>query len=314
MVGWLPVSAQNSGPQIQPVTELDESIFPPPTARQHIGHGRMFTNDFLADRGDRWRTGSYMGSRVWAWDPWQGRAPGTFGDLLELKFGGQIMTPEHLRIYVPTDRPWAGQLFGGVHTHWTAGAYEMNLGGEIVLVGPQTQLDHLQEVLHDIFSAPIPSTAVLANQIGNQVWPVVTGEIGRDFALGQIGRVRPFAEFRAGDESYVRVGADLTIGMFGVGDLMSRETISGNRYRIAKTEAPGMSFVLGADTAKVLDSIYLPSSRGFNLTDTRDRVRAGVHWQGEGRSVFYGATWLGREFVGQREPQVVGSVRLQFQF
>ncbi len=300
--------------RISPVTELDESIFPPATSRRQIGHGRMFTNDFLGDGYDRWQTGSYTFSRVWAWDGWQGRAPGTFGDLLEMKIGGQIMTPENLRTYIPTDRPWAGKLTFGLHTHWTQGKTEFALGGDLVVIGPQTQLDHLQEFLHDVLNAPKPSTAVLSQQIQNQFWPTIVGEVGQSFSIGGVSRIRPFAELRAGDESLVRVGADFTFGTFGSGELMSRESITGQRYRIVRDPSPGFSFIVGADTAKVFDSVYMPSSRGFALTDTRDRVRAGLHWQGESNSVFYGATWLSREFLGQRESQFVGSVRLQFQF
>ena len=124
----------------------------------------------------------------------------------------------------------------------------------------------------------------------------------------------PFAEARAGDESLIRFGADLTIGRFGDGELLMRESVTGHRYRSVRDPIPGVSFIVGADMAKVFSSTYLPEDRGYSLTDTRDRVRAGFHWQGEESSVFYGATWLGREFQGQTDSQIVGSVRLQFQF
>lgn len=306
--------AQNAGPQIAPVTELDESILPPAKKRRQIGRGRMFTNDFLGDRYDRWQTGSYTFSRVWAWDSWQGRAPAGFGNLLEMRIGGRIITPENLRTFVPTDRPWAGSLNFGLHTHWSRGNTEFALGSDLVVIGPQTQLDHLQELLHDMFDAPIPRNAVLSRQIGNQVWPTLVGEVGHTIQIGGQSRLRPYAELRAGDESLVRFGADLTIGTYGLGELMARENVTGQRYRVVQQETPGMSFVFGADVAHVFDSVYLPSSRGFQLTDTRNRVRAGFHWQGETSSVFYGATWLDREFTSQRESQLVGSVRLQFQF
>ncbi len=319
IIGWLlittPVLAQFANtPKIEPVTELDESLFPPASNRRHVGHGRLFTNDFLGDRKDRWRSGSYSASRAWAWEEWQGQAPTSFGNLLELRFGGQIMTPEHLRAYVPSDRPWAGQLFFGLHTHWSQGETQFNLGGDIVMIGPQTQLDHIQKLLHDIFGAPIPSNAVLSRQIQNQIIPTVSGEVGQPIALGTSSRLRPFAEFRVGDESLLRVGADFTWGSFGLDELLARDSFTGNRYRVVRQEVPGVSFVLGADMAKVFDSVYLPSNRGYNLTDSRDRIRAGFHWQGDGRSVFYGATWMGKEFKGQRAEQIVGSVRLQFQF
>lgn len=309
-----PVAAQTAanGPRIVEPGQVPN--VPPPTSRHRIGYGRLTTNDLIGDGQDRWRTGSLTGSRVWAWNDWSGRAPGTFGDLLELRSQGEIMTPEDLVNVNPADRPWAGKLSLGLHTHWTSGAMEYALGGDMVIVGPQTQLDHVQRVLHDIFNAPQTSDAVLGQQIGNQFLPTVVGEIGRTYELGTKSRVRPFAEFRAGDESMVRFGADLTLGHFGAGELLVRESVTGHRYRVVRDPVPGVSFVLGADVAKVFDSAYLPSSRGYQLTDTRNRVRAGLHWQGEDKSVFYGLTWLDKEFVGQRDNQVTGSVRFQFLF
>ena len=319
IIGWLltttHVLAQNAiTPKIQPMTELDESLFSRASNRRYVGHGRLFTNDFLGDRADRWRSGSYSASRAYARDKWQGQAPTSFGDLLEFRFGGQVLSPESLRTYVPSDRPWAGQFFLGLHTHWSQGETQFNLGGDIVMIGPQTRLDQLQKLLHEVFDAPIPSNAVLSRQIQNQIIPTATGEIGRPYAFGTSANLRPFAEFRVGDESLLRVGADFTWGSFGSGELMARDSVTGHRYRVVRQDVQSMSFVLGADMATVLDSVYLPSSRGYMLTDSRDRIRAGFHWQGEGRSIFYGATWLSKEFQAQRTEQLVGSVRLQFQF
>ena len=72
--------------------------------------------------------------------------------------------------------------------------------------------------------------------------------------------------------------------------------------------------IFGADIAHVEHSVFLPASRGYTLTDSRQRVRAGVHWQAKASSVFYGVTWLSKEFVGQREAQAVGSVRFDIRF
>lgn len=307
-------SVDQTGPTIKPVTELDPSTFPAPTRRQQQGYGRLTTNDLIGDGADRWRTGSITSSRVWGWGPWTGAAPTAFGDLLELRLQGEIMAPEDLRNVNPLDRPWAGKLSFGVHSHWRSGETEFAVGGDLVVIGPQTQLDHVQKLLHDILNAPLPSDAVLGQQIGNTFRPTLVGEVGQTYTFGEKVHVRPFLEARAGDESLLRVGADLTIGSFGQGELMIRESITGQRYRAVRDPVPGVSFVLGGDIAKVFNSVYLPDDRGYALTDSRDRVRAGLHWQGENSSIFYGATWLGREFEGQTDSQIVGSIRLQFQF
>jgi outer membrane protein LpxR len=285
-----------------------------PTGRQRIGYGRLTTNDLIGDGDDRWRTGSITSSRVWARTPWAGAAPSQFGDLLEFRLQGEIIAPADLRVPNPVDRPWAGKLSLGVFTHWARGADQFMLGGDLVVIGPQTNLDDLQKALHELLGAPVPSAGVLGGQIGNSFRPTAQAEFGRELSLGDSVRLRPFVEARAGDESLLRVGADLTIGSFGRGELMVRESITGQRYRAVRDPVPGVSFVVGGDIAKVFSSVYLPGDRGYALSDTRDRLRAGIHWQGEDTSVFYGATWLGREFQGQPSSQVVGSIRLQFQF
>ena len=287
--------------------------FPGQDRRQRLGYGRLTTNDLIGDGKDRWRTGSVTSSRVWGYG-WDGAAPQSFGDLLELRLQGQIIQPDSLRQAVPGDRPWAGALSFGLHTHWTQGQTEFALGGDLVVIGPQTQLDHLQTNLHNLLGISQPSSAVLTQQIGDKVRPTLVAEVGQIYSFGTTTRVRPFAEARAGDETLVRIGADITFGSFGDGELMVRESVTGQRYRTVRDPSSGFSFLVGADSAYVASSVYLPEDRGYDLTDRRDRVRAGVHWQGEGRSIFYGATWLGREFEGQPEGQVVGSVRLQFQF
>lgn len=83
---------------------------------------------------------------------------------------------------------------------------------------------------------------------------------------------------------------------------------------VTDDDATGFTFLLGADIAHVSDSIYLPEERGFTLTDTRDRLRAGMHWQGEKASAFYGVTYLGEEFDAQTDGQVVGSIRINLSF
>ncbi|GAA6163945.1 hypothetical protein NBRC116590_16490 [Pelagimonas sp. KU-00592-HH] len=280
--------------------------------RGYLGVGRLFVNDLIGDGEDRWRTGSYVASFVWG-PEWQHELPQGFGDLLELRVSGEIIQPSNLTTVSPTDRPYAGALTFGAHTHFQRGSNEFRAGADLVVIGPQTHLDDFQSSIHDALGMVSPSAAVLGNQIGNSFRPQVSLEYGRLVEFGA-GRVRPFVEMQAGAESYARVGFDLTFGSVGLGDMMVRDSVTGHRYRALRHSDPGTSFVIGADMAKVFDSVYLPESRGYTLTDTRDRVRAGVHWQGEKHSVFYGVTWLGKEFVGQSDGQVVGAINLNIEF
>lgn len=287
--------------------------FPAPLERSRIGYGRLFTNDFLGDGKDRWRTGSVVSSRVWGYG-WDGAAPAAFGDLLELRVMGQIIAPAKLSAPDPGDRPWAGMLSAGLHSHMQRGSAEYALGAGLVATGPQTQLDGFQDWLHDLLSAPKPSDAVLAAQIPDRVRPLLTAEAAQTLDLGAGASLRPFAEVRAGDETLLRAGADLTFGSAGRDALQVRDPVTGQRYRAVQGSRQGVSFTIGGDMAYVADSVYLPESRGYRLTPRRDRLRAGLSWQGEGASAFYGLTWLGREFEGQAESQLTGSLRLNLRF
>ena len=194
------------------------------------------------------------------------------------------------------------------------GKAEYALGADLVVIGPQTHLDSLQDTLHDWFGAPRPSDDMLAMQIPNKIRPTLVAEAGQVVDLGHSVSLRPFAEARAGDETLVRIGADFNFGTIGQGELLVRESVTGQRYRAVYDSQRGFSFTLGGDVAYVADSVYLPENRGYQLTSRRDRLRAGLHWQRNNASAFYGVTYLGEEFVGQGEGQLTGSVRVKLRF
>mgnify|MGYP001795130165 CR=1 FL=1 len=282
--------------------------------RQRLGYGRLITNDLIGDGEDRWRTGSVASSRVWG-PEWTGTAPAGFGDLLELRLHGEIIAPVSLRNFDADDRRYAGALSLGVHTHVQRGSMQYALGGDLVLVGPQTGLDDFQRELHGVLGITKPSDAILVNQIDNAVRPTLVFEAGRVLASGANSTLRPFFEARAGVETLARVGVDWTYGALGQGELLVRDPVAGQRYRVIEQAWSGFSFTLGADIGHVEDSVFLPEDRGPALEDVRGRVRAGLMWQSEsGVSSYAGVTYLSEEFEGQDEGQVVGSVRINLGF
>lgn len=284
------------------------------TDRVRLGYGRLVTNDLVGDGHDRWRTGSVASSRIWGPD-WTGSAPDRFGDLIELRFNAEILAPENVAAPAPGDRPYAGAVSLGLHTHFQQRGTEFAVGGDLVFTGPQTRMDDLQGLVHDIVGGNDLSGGTRANQIGNDLNPTAVVEMGRTLELGQTGLLRPFVEGRAGVETLVRVGADLSFGHVGHGELLVRDPVTGHRYRTVLNEVPGYSFLVGGDVAYVDHSEFLPSNRGLQLSDQRSRLRAGMHWQSEkGHRAFYGLTWLDKEFKGQRNSQIVGSVRLHVDF
>lgn len=282
--------------------------------RVTLGFGHLLVNDAIGDGKDRWRTGAVVISKLRGRDEWTGQRPTTFGDILEFRVRGEVFAPANLTTPAAGDRQFAGAWSLGVHTHFRKGQFDISMGADLVITGKQTGLGDMQGWFHDVLGAAAPSALVLGNQVANGYHPTFSTEIVRKFRFSERAMLRPFAEVRAGDETMVRIGADLLIGRVGQQDLLLRDVTTGHLYRGTHSAADGVTFVVGADIAAVESSIYLPSSAGYVLTDTRSRFRAGLHAQSGKLSAFYGVTWLGKEFVGQESDQVVGAVRLGWQF
>jgi hypothetical protein len=278
-------------------------------SRAALGWGHMFTNDYIGDGKDRWRTGAYTFSLLYG-SGWDGQAPATFGDILEFRARAEIIAPDNLARLKPGDRRYAGTLTFGVHTHFAIPLADMRLGADLAITGPQTGLDEFQKVTHDILGLTDPG--VLSTQIGNAFYPTLSGEIGHSFALTDTIRLRPFAEAQAGVETFVRVGSDIVFGRYGQNALLLRDTTTGQRYSgIDLDQTPGVSLIFGGDITHIENSEYLSDSE---LKNTRKRLRGGLHWRGGWGEIFYGATWLSEEFVGQPDDQIVGSIKIDMRF
>ena len=285
-----------------------------PVSAETLGWGRLITNDVFGDTRDRWRTGSYRLSNIQG-DQWTGRRPGAPGEIIELRFHGELIAPRSIVNPRPVDRRMAGTLSFGAHTHFNRGGLDYSLGGDLIFVGPQTGLDGFQKDLHELLGQPLPTDAVRANQIGNTTRLGFTAEIARPMRPNEVTLIRPFAEVVTAPETLARVGIDVMIGVPGQNDLLLREASTGHLYRGTDTAFGGHSFVLGADLTQVVDSLYLPDGDPATRSDFRYRIRGGWHWQfGEDTSFFYGVTYLSEEFEEQGEGQIVGSLKLNFNF
>ena len=280
--------------------------------RVTLGWGRLFSNDAMGDGQDRWRTGAYAVSRIRG-VRWDGILPDQLGRIVEFRLRADTIAPENLENLDPVDRRYAGAITLGLHSQFEVAGFEADLGGDLVFVGPQTGIGDFQSWVHGALG--LGDVGALDMQIEDAVHPTLTGELGRRFRLGGQVEFRPFVAARAGDETLVRAGGDLVIGTFGRGDLMLRDVATGQRFRtVSGAQHPGVSVMLGGDVARVFDSTYLPDGGMVTASDTRTRLRAGVHWQGQRSSVFYGVTYLSPEFEEQTEGQTVGALTLDFKF
>lgn len=273
--------------------------------RQVLGWGRLASNDATGDGHDRWRTGSYALSLLRG-PEWAGTLPTQPGALLEYRLRAEAIAPENLIAANPADRRYVGALSFGLHSHFDWRGNEAAVGLDVIVTGPQSGISGVQERLHAALDLPKPT--VTTNQIRNDSHVMLSGELARKIPLSDDVTLRPFVAAQLGGETLLRAGADLSLGHFADGALMLRDPVTGQRYRgVAGDRLPGLTFVAGADVARVWDSVYLPAG-GVALEPVRSRARIGLHWQRAKFDAFGGLTWLGPEFVGQREGQILGSV------
>ncbi len=282
----------------------------PPAAAENIGWSLAISNDSIGEFLDRWQSSSIQLGLAFG-EPWTGRAPAGFGELIEVRFRTDLLTPESLDAPAPDDRRHAGVLAFGLHTHMARGAWDMRVGADLVIVGEQTGLLDVQEELHELLGFTVPELDDF--QIEDQETLDLSAEVGREVPVGR-GRLRPFVEVQAGSEDIVRAGLDLTFGPLADGELTMRALTTGQRVPMTFSAANGFSWSVGADIAWVGESIYLPEELGYELTPVRQRVRAGAHYKHDRFDVFYGIAWLGEEFEAQPEGQFVGTFQARYDF
>lgn len=279
---------------------------------QVLGFARLFSNDFLGDGHDRWRTGSFVMSQLRGPADLTGLPTGP-GHLVEFRFRTEIIAPRKLSGSGPFDRPYAGILSLGLHTHFEEGNTEYSLGADLVAVGESTGLSSLQRVLHETLLGDRFSS--FAPELDDAVYPTALVEIARRVELSDLIELRPFVEAQAGVETFLRIGGDVTFGKRCRKEIRARDVTTGFRYRAASCPTNGqLEGVAGTDVAYIFDSKLLPSSFGVVARKVRPRVRIGLRYSFEHGSIFYGLTWLGKEFEGQRSGQLTGSMSLSIRF
>ena len=210
--------------------------------RERLGWSLAISNDSIGELLDRWQSSSVQYGAFYG-SSWEGAAPTRFGEVLEFRICTDILTPSDLEAPDPSDRRHAGVLAFGVHFHSAPSDFEVRGGIGLVVVGPQTGLLDLQQELHKALGFTVPTLEDF--QIEDTARLNLSGEIGRVWDVGA-ARVRPFVEAQIGMEDFLRAG-------LGGGDA-------------------DFNVVIGADVARVVDSIYLPKALGYELTPLRARV------------------------------------------
>lgn len=282
--------------------------------RNLVGRVSVFTNDFLGDGHDRWRTASYFRSTffgpVWTGDHQPGERR------YELRLRGEVIAPtDASQPPMAGERPYVGMAAVGLYSHFGRGRVGYRVGGELVAVGPQTGISSLVETGHDILGFPAPLAA--SGELANDFYPTFSAEAYRLIPRsgGRAFDLRPFVEVQSGVETLARVGIDAIFGNSIDGALMTRDPVTGQILNVATVRRQkGLMPSIGADIAYVQSSNYLPASSGLTVKRARMRVRAGGRYVSGGRDLFLGFTWLGPEYEGQPSGQVIGSLSFNYRF
>lgn len=264
---------------------------------------RLMTNDYIGDGDDRWRTFAYGISAL---------RPLKDGSITEVRIRTEVIAGSKfkLRPNEDPDRHMVGILGFGAYRAGEVGKVDYRIGLDVVAVGPQTGVVELLGQFHELIDQGGPSTQVKALQVPNEIFLSIAGEIGRRFSVGNTS-IRPWAAATGGPEPLARMGVDLVWGHVS-GGFGVRDEVTGWRVPVLKDRHPqGVSFLTGIDIARVAKSAYIPND---DLVHSRVRVRAGGLVDFSGGRVFYGATYLSKEFRVQSEAQIVGSVTLSVHF
>ena len=281
---------------------------------QVVGRVSVFTNDYLGDGRDRWRSGSYFRSTFFG-PAWTGDLP-TTRPLIEFRLRGETIAPSDISALPSAgERPYVGVVAAGVFGHWARGATGVKLGAELVATGPQTGVARFVERSHDALGfSPVRATS---GQLADGFYPTISGEVYRLIARSRQRSfdLRPFVEVQAGVETLARAGVDLIFGTSADGALLTRDPVTGHLLTVATVRRQqGLMPSMGADVAYVQSSAYLPASSGVQVKHLRMRARAGARYVAGGRDLFVGFAWLGPEYESQPSGQVVGSLSFNYRF
>lgn len=285
------------------------------TGYDYLGYGRLVTNDLLGDGKDRWRTGSVSAFRMYVQED---------VDLKHLKLGQAVELRTHFEVVAPSDlqddsggdRPWGGAISLGLHSPFHYGSLQMSLGADVHVIGQNSGLTGFQQDLHNGLGVKHAGDAVSNNQIKDET--VMGGAAAAAYPIGLSDRVqaRPYGEVRAGLEDVASVGMDVYFGALDATPAMSRDPVTGHRYpvEVEQNQDRGILFSLGYDFTDVQKSRFLPRSAGVSHVETRSRTRMGMTFKRGSWSVFGGLTLRGKEFEGQEDEQMLGSIRLFSRF
>lgn len=267
-----------------------------------LGQVGLFTNDYLGDGHDRWRSGSKWESYV---------LPSRVVEAWEFRWRTEIISP--WKRSSATDRQYVDGIGLAGFAHLSYGNLNTRVGAESLWVGPQTGLAALQKRVHAIVGTDRlhDPDGPGVSRIGDQWLGMMSAETSYEWRVGRNVLLRPYGGVQMGYETFSRAGVDVVIGAATQAPIWVRDPASGALMPITTDRTAGLSVIGGADITHVRQSDLL---QGVTPEGQRHRARLGLQWQGQRATIFAGQAWLSPEFVGQSEGQRIGLLSLSLSF
>lgn len=300
----------------------------------------VFWNDFLGDGKDRWKSGGLTQSytfpeRIFDTDPWtpwfENRASGIEGQVR-----GLVITPDNTSVegHTEGDRPYAQYLGLGVHLRsdkrprpaalGTSLGVEDRVGVEVGWVGEPLFLFDMQDRLHEslgmdetnVSDENSVSNGWLVNLEGRRTW-----RFHRDMGAADV-QVAPYADAALGlRENSLRVGGDILVGNALAGRTWNEEPATGAMMPGARPPREGWDWAayLGGDVGAIGSDALLgggPFSSGPSIDEKTfvPRARSGIAVGYGPVTVHYGVAYIGPEFEGQDQGQLIGAISVKLPF
>lgn len=245
-----------------------------------------------------------------------------------------MYTPADTASYapVPNDRPYAGWLYLGLGVVWKDAGVRNVLFLDVGVVGPWSYAEQTQRLLHDLRGLDHPNgwDNQLHNELGVVVtyqrkwrWPRLEHRLGADWEL------LPHAGFALGNvQTSANLGGELRGGWnlpddFGTAVIEPASTTStpveGAEKAPRGRSAVGSYVFARVDGRAVAHDIFLDGNT-FGDGPSVDRnwlvadLCAGVAFEYRSFKFSYAYVYRTREFKGQEEGQVFGTVSINLSF
>lgn len=264
--------------------------------------------------------------------PWAGDS--TYERNVAISLGQSMFTPRDVDSYdlVKDERPYAGWLYLGMGWIWKNQKVKNSLVLNVGVVGPASYAEETQRLVHEALDQDYPNgwDNQLRNELGvtlsyERMWRIRDRQDNHGFDWD----VLPYAGVTLGNVmTHGTLGTELRFGYnlpddFGTGaitEAATTPTAIENPYT-AKSWARrfGFHFFLRAEGRAIARNIFLDGNT-FSDSHSVDKypfvadLSAGVAMNWKNTKISYGYIYRTKEYRGQEDEQIFGSITVSFNF